>query len=129
MTRTFNVPPSKAAFCCMVQSDCDCGLFASLLRTGLEAAAVEGEEARAGPVPDEDVEARCLDRTGVFGAVAAVAEAGEELGSGGGGGCVLLVLSFVARMVPRCFALRTRVARSGLEAVPGERYSERRFVR
>lgn len=29
---------------------------------------------------------------------------------------------------PRAFALRSRVARSGLLAVPGERYMERRLV-
>lgn len=39
-----------------------------------------------------------------------------------------LLASLAAAADSRCFALRSRVARSGLLAVPGARYIERRFV-
>lgn len=72
----------------------------------------------------EDVEERCLFR----GEPLLLFCAAMEVGRGGGGGS--LRLSFEKwpwRTPPRCFAFLTRVARSGLDAVPGERYIDLRL--
>lgn len=50
---------------------------------------------------------------------------GRLTGSGGGGSCLPSLFGTTA---PRSFAFLTSVARSGLLAVPAERYIERRFV-
>lgn len=55
--------------------------------------------------------------------------AGVDGMGGGGPSCLLFwcrCLGFSS--APRCFAFRTSVARSGEDAVPGDRYSDRRLL-
>lgn len=72
--------------------------------------------------PDVDDLGR-VDRR-VLGAVAVAGDARAWLGSGGGGSgrfSFWLWTRLAGTTVPRSFALRTRVARSGLLEVPGDR--------
>ena len=77
-----------------------------------------GDAGRGLALPEDAVECWRMRGTGVCGLV----------GSGGGGSWRMRSRKWDWRTPPRCFALRTRVARSGLLAVPGERYMDRRRV-